>query len=276
MPIAFIKRIAIARVLGIGFVMLLASVAPPRTTRAQDDDVKIASEERKAGGDANKRYFLIGPKTEAGTEAPADGYRLLIVMPGGDGSAEFLPFVKRIAMNCVSDQYIVAQPVAKAWNPKQAEEVVWPIAKNRIAGVKFSTEEFVEAVIADVEKTYKIDPRYVFTLGWSSSGPPSYAVSLRPKRRVTGSFVAMSVFFGGMYGNLSAAKGHAYYILHSPDDFIPIARAENARDLLTKNGANVKFATYEGGHGWHGDVFGEIRQGIEWLEKNHAESKGAE
>ena len=35
-------------------------------------------------------------------------------------------------------------------------------------------------------------------------------------------------------------------------------------------GPLVEFATYEGGHGWKGDVFGNIRTGVEWLEKQHA------
>jgi len=28
-----------------------------------------------------------------------------------------------------------------------------------------------------------------------------------------------------------------------------------------------KLVTYEGGHGWHGDVFGHIRKGIEWMQE---------
>jgi predicted esterase len=42
--------------------------------------------------------------------------------------------------------------------------------------------------------------------------------------------------------------------------------AVNARDVLRRQGAAVEFAEYEGGHGWQGDVYGNIRQGLEWLE----------
>jgi predicted esterase len=48
----------------------------------------------------------------------------------------------------------------------------------------------------------------------------------------------------------------------------PYRMAEQARDKLTENGAKVRLETYEGGHGWRGDVFGDIRAGVEWLEKN--------
>jgi hypothetical protein len=66
---------------------------------------------------------------------------------------------------------------------------------------------------------------------------------------------------------LAAAKSQPYYVYHSPTDFIPLAQAEAARDTLRKAGAVVELQTYEGGHGWQGNVFRDIRKGIEWLEK---------
>ena len=88
-----------------------------------------------------------------------------------------------------------------------------------------------------------------------------------PKTGITGTFVAMSVFQPASLPRLSAAKGHPYYLYHSPQDFIPLAQADAARDALQKAGATVELQTYEGGHGWHGDVFGNIRKGITWLEQ---------
>jgi predicted esterase len=46
--------------------------------------------------------------------------------------------------------------------------------------------------------------------------------------------------------------------------------AVQAEKELTKAGARVKLAEYEGGHGWRGDVFGAIRDGIRWLEAGRA------
>src|SRR6202034_2127348 len=113
-----------------------------------------------------------------GAAAPADVYRLVVFLPGGDGSADFNPFARRIAKFGLPTGYLVAQPVAVSWSPEQARDVVWPTATDRIPSVGFTTEEFVEAVIADVSRTKPVDPRYVFTLGWSSGGPPVYASSL--------------------------------------------------------------------------------------------------
>src|SRR5262249_34223976 len=142
-----------------------------------------------AGGDERKRYFLIGPKK--GAKAPAAGYGLIVVMPGGPGTADFHPFVKRVFKYAVPDGYLVAQPVAVMWTGSQ--EVVWPTAKLKAAQMRFTTEEFVAAVIRDVRDRQKVDAGRVFTLSWSSSGPAAYAIALSSKD-VTGSLVAMSVY----------------------------------------------------------------------------------
>ena len=139
--------------------------------------------------------------------------------------------------------------------------------------MKFTTEEFIEAVIADVEKRRAIDPAYVFALGWSSSGPAVYAYSVLPDSRLTGAFVAMSVFKPGQMKSLKGAKGKAYFLLHSPEDFISMDFPEAAEKKLRKSKAKVELFTYEGGHGWRGDVWGNVRRGIRFLEKNHAEPK---
>ena len=134
----------------------------------------------------------------------------------------------------------------------------------------FSTEEFIDAVIEDVGGKYKLDPERVFTLTWSSSGPAAYAASLTSKK-ITGSFIAMSVFKPDLLPPLEKAQGHAYFLYHSPDDRVcPYRMAEQAARDLEKGGATVKLTTYEGGHGWRGNLYDDIRAGVEWLEKNHA------
>jgi predicted esterase len=233
---------------------------------ANDDVADIPSEDLRAGKDENKRYFLIGP--HEGAAKPKKGFGLVVVLSGGDGSADFHPFVKRIYNYAVPEGYLLAQPVAVKWADKQ--EIVWPTGKNRIEGMKFSTEEFVEAVIKDVDSKHKVAPQRVFTLSWSSSGPAAYAVSLTSKK-VTGSFIAMSVYKPDLLPALEAGKGHAYFLYHSPDDRVcPFRMAEQAAKELKAKGATVKLTTYEGGHGWRGGLYDEIKEGVEWLEKNRA------
>jgi predicted esterase len=233
---------------------------------AQEDVADITSRDLRAGKDEQKRYFLIEPPKAA--KPPTKGYGLLVVLPGGDGSAEFHPFVKRIYKHAVPEGYLLAQPVAVKWTDKQV--IVWPTDKNRAPGMKFSTEQFLDAVIRDVAGKHKIDPARVFTLTWSSSGPAAYAASLSSDR-ITGSFIAMSVFKPDLLPPLEKAKGRAYFLYHSPDDRVcPFRMARQAERELKKAGASVQLATYDGGHGWRGNLYANIREGVAWLEKNHA------
>ncbi len=225
------------------------------------DVADIPTQDLRLNKDEHKRYLLAGPRK--GEKEPANGFGLLIVMPGGTGEASFHPFVKRIYKNAVPDGFLVVQPVAVKWTPEQ--QIVWPTEKAKVTGMKYTTEDFVEAIVEETAKTKKIDPARVFTLTWSSSGPAAYVISTRKKELVKGSLIAMSVFQPD-FVEMDRVKDKPYYILHSPDDkTCPFRMAEDARDTLRKAGAKVAFATYAGGHGWQDDPFGKIRTGLEWL-----------
>ena len=245
-------------------LVLLALLLLP----AQDGDV--ISEDLKAGGDANKRYLFIGPQKK-GAKPPKAGYKLAVVLPGGSGGADFHPFVKSIWRESLSGDYLLVQPVSIEWKPGQFENLVWPTKKNPADGMKFTTEEFVETVVREVAKKHKLDPRHIFTLSWSSGGPPAYTLSLQEKRIVTGSFVSMSVFYETNLPPIKNAKGYAYYLHHSPDDRVcKIELAREAQKQLRANGAKVEFFEYEGPHGWPKepkDRYDQIRAGFQWLEK---------
>jgi predicted esterase len=223
-------------------------------------------QEHNAGGDERKRYFLI----RRPVATPAEGWRTLFVLPGGSGDAEFRTFVVALTKFALPETYQTMQLVAPVWDAQQAKENVWPTDKLKSPAVKFSTLDFFLAARADVEKSQPVDPRYVFTLTWSSSGTNGYLLSLTPKAGVTGSFIAMSVFHPQLLPSLQAAKGRPYFIYHSPMDFIPFAQAEAARDALKKAGAAVELVSYSGGHGWTGDTMPDIRKGITWLEEHVA------
>jgi dienelactone hydrolase len=232
-----------------------------------DDAAAPPVEDLHANDDANMHYFLIGPRSKT---PPEEGYRLLLVLPGGDGGVDFADFIKSIATDGMSKQYLVAQLVAPKWD--KSEQIVWPTEANRAMKPPVASEAFIDAVVAEVGKRHKLDARHVYALGWSSGGPAVYAAAMRAKTPLTGAFVAMSVYKPAELPPAANAKGRAFYILHSPEDFIKMTFPENARKQLTAAGAKVKLQTYSGGHGWHGDVFGMIRTGVEWLE---SQPKGA-
>jgi predicted esterase/type II secretory pathway pseudopilin PulG len=241
----------------------LAEVEPvaDEETPAEDSASKALPDEPRA------RYYLF----EGGTGAakPAAGYKLLVVLPGGDGGSDFRPFVQAIARNCLNDDFLLVELIAPRWHAKKFEDLVWPTQKSRYAEVKFTTEEFIRRVLDEVKKEHKLADE-LYLLGWSSGGLAVYAAALDKDLPVKGAFVAMSIFRPRQLPDLQAAKGKAFYLLHSPTDFIKMRQPEDAREKLSAAGAVVRLDTYEGGHGWHGDVMGNIRQGIEWIQEKQS------
>ena len=244
-------------------VLFLFPVAPLLADEPTDI-ADVPSVELKAGGDEDKPYYLIGVKKDA--KAPSRGYGLVVVMPGGGGGKDFNAFVRRIHKNALGEGLITVQLVSRKWTPDQV--IVWPTKKNKVAGMKFTTGDYLKAVVKDVKKRVAIDKKRIYTLSWSSGGPAAYAVSLMDKTPVKGSFVAMSVFKPDYLPSLKKARGKGYYLYHSPEDEkCPFAHAQEADKRLKKAGAKVKLESYEGGHGWGRNLYPAIRKGMAFLEK---------
>ncbi len=244
--------------------------AEPLPRTLDPDIADVPFQDLHVGDDLQKRYFLIGPKTEK--SEPQDGYRLLVILAGADGGERQLPYIMRLFKYALPDSYLVVQPVAVVWNERQAQQIIWPTIREPWGGMRFSTEEFVESVITDVKKHYKIDSNFVFLLCWANSGPAGLEVSLHTTRQITGAMIAMSPYSPE---NLSSVNkrmtdGFPYYLYHSPQDTMnPLAFAQNAQRILLAKGAFVELATYIGGQGWFGDYLSDVRKGIDWLEKHH-------
>lgn len=247
----------------------LALTAP----RGYSQDPEPPSQERRAAQDEHKRYFLFGDP-QAAAQKSKSGASLLIVLPGGDGSADFRPFVGNVFREALPEGFLLAQLVAVKWTPGQ--EITWPTERNFVDGQKFPTEQFIADVIADVGTLAKLDPQQIFTLSWSSGGPAAYAAALQPSSPIRGSFIAMSVFKPEILPPLESAKGRAFYIYHSPEDKVcPPRMAKQAFEQLRKAGALVRQTEYKGGHGWHGNVYDDIQTGVIWLQRTVRSGKTA-
>jgi predicted esterase len=247
--------------------------SPPNGSwqRSAEIDQAIAVERCQAGGNPKQVYFLMRHQKPA---KPMDRYGLVIVLPGGPGSAEFLPFCANVLAGiAVPDDFLVAQLVAPQWRPGD-DRVVWPGHAFPDERAEFSTEAFLAAVIDDVTKKEAVDERFVFTLGWSSSGHVLYSASTRVPQ-VRGSVVAMSRFLPERFVEKDKLKGKVYFLYHSPEDPVcPFAEAELAVRTLTEHGAEAKLVTYKGGHGWQPFTFfgDRIKEGILWLKGRTATS----
>ena len=234
----------------------LFALALAPTARAGDDDLVAVK------GQPQQKYYLIGAGAAAARDKPPG---LLLVLPGGDGGADFHTFVTSIH-GALPDGYLVAQLVAVA--SEDERQVVWPTEKLKDQKQTFSTQQFVENVVKEVKAKHKLDEDRVFTLGWSSSGSAAYSSVLTPKSPAKGAIVAMSVFQPGVLPDLAGAKGKRVVILHAKGDkLIPIRIAQMAEKRLKAAGAEVQFVEMAGGHGWHDDPLGRIGGAVEWLQE---------
>jgi predicted esterase len=248
-------------------VLVCVTLCPWRETLAQDDVGDVASTSLLAGGDTNKRYFLIGEYEQA---APAEGFGLIIVVPGDDGGRDAESFVKRIYKNALPKNYLVAQLVPVKWTAEQ--QVMWPTEKVSAEKQGFSTEEFIGAVIEDVKNRYTINDNHIFTLCWSSACPAGYAYSLQEDSLATGSFIAMSAFGAESLPPLEQAKGRAYVLFQSAtDERYPFSMAQEACDKLKEKDAKASLLKYRGKQSWQENSYSQIRLGIKLLERDHSE-----
>ena len=248
---------------GIPRELLANSNAKESVEARRDAEKPLQSKEWFVGDDSNKRYFL----HRRTSDPPPDGYKLLVVIPGGSGDENFQPFVGRLAADWLPPGYLVAQLVSKEWIPGQFQQVVWPTAKNPVEEAQFTTEEFVENAVAEIRSRERIDAEHVYVMGWSSGGPPAYAAALARDSSIRGAFILASVFKPIYLPNLAGADGKSFFMLHSPEDFIPIRMAEQARDDLQAHGARTLLETYNDGHGWPRKL-DVVARGMTFLEQN--------
>ncbi len=238
---------------------------------AQEDIADVSAERMMVQDQPRMVFTLIGHDAEK--KPPEDGYGLLLVLPGGDGGEDFMPFIQRIHKFAAPPSYLTVQLIAVQWHDRQ--QVVWPTALNaRREHAEFTTEQYIEAVIEQLAADLAVDRSRIFTLSWSSGGPAAYTAALLKQTPITGSMIAMSVFKPDQLPPLSNAEGRAFYLLQSPQDRVtPYRFAQWADEALRRNKATVELVSYEGGHGWHGDVFGMIHTGLIWLDQQRGDAQ---
>jgi len=203
------------------------------------------------------RYLLIAPGESK--RKPPRGFPLLIALPGGDGSAEFFPFVKRLQEQALEGNFFVAQPIAPP-------HIVWPTQHS--LALYAPTETAIAAIVEDVAHQHGIDRDQIFALAWSSSGPAVYNAVLQPETPLKGAFIAMSVFKPGDLPPLAAAADKSIFLYHSREDqTCPFGMAEAALTQFREAGARVTLLEYAGGHGWTGPVYEDVQAGVKWLQE---------
>jgi len=126
-------RLSSSALLACGFSIL------PVAARGADDDLLTVK------GHPKQQYYLIGAADDAAKGKPRG---LLVVMPGGDGSADFHAFVGSIRKALPKD-YLVAQLVAVPSDDQ--DQVVWPTETLKDKKQDFPTQQFIANVVKEVK-----------------------------------------------------------------------------------------------------------------------------
>jgi RNA polymerase sigma factor (sigma-70 family) len=231
-------------------------------------EAEPASEERSAGNDPRKKYFVLqSPGRRAGRRLP-----LLMILPGGNGQAvEFLPFIKQLFAEAGQD-HIFAVLSAPQWSPKQARQLVWPKQNDRLVEATFTTEDFVKTVFDDLVKAALADAKHAVLFGWSSAGPAVYSTALSKRGpSLAGYYILSSVFKPETLPVLSGARAKRFFLQQGKADTVTrLSWAEKAEAALKENGAIVKLAAFEGGHGFGmPDPYDAFRHALRWLEADN-------
>ncbi len=139
----------------------------------------------------------------------------------------------------------------------------------QVKEARFSTESFLNDVVADVSARYPIDPARLILHGVGEGGLAAYGCSLSASTPFRGFYILASPFKTAKLPPLTRAKGRRYLIQQSKDDkIVPYFQAAAAEDLLKKQAALVKLVVTKGEHGYKfaESPWEQVAQAIGWLE----------
>jgi predicted esterase len=235
-----------------GEAALLGNVAP-----------SMKAEKRHIAGNDREQVFVLRHASHSG---PGKG--LGLILPGGPGSADFLPFCANVlAQRAFPEDWLVVELVAPQWRPPSDSVTIWPSKLFPDPKAKFTTEEFIGAVLKELLGREVAKDAPIVALGWSSSGHAVYS-ALMKFPEIRGAMLAGARCQETWFRPRTAIKGKAVFFYHSPEDAVcPILDAEQGAEFLPKAGAHAKLVKFPGGHGWPAgpDHAAALRDGLTWI-----------
>jgi len=236
---------------------LVAAIALTASLRGQES----RAVERSLDALPKSCWFLVPPRSSSAGKAGKKA-GLVVVLPGGDATREFRPWVENVLLAQAPDDCVGVMLAAVKWSDDQT--IVWPVQDGDAKGMQYTTSQYVRAVVAAVEAEFAIDPERRVVAGWSSSGMAIQPLLAEKGAPFARAYVAMSSWPRGL--DLAAVKGKRYLLDHSPaDQQTAFSHCRRAYAELTKAGASVRVTTYDGGHGWHDRPEARLRDGLRWL-----------
>ena len=132
-----------------------------------------------------------------------------------------------------------------------------------IAAMRVTTEKQMAVVISDLKEKYNIGEVYVS--GFSQGGIIAYLTGIHHHDKVDGIIIYGSVVDEDWMGDddISKAKDVRTLILQGDQDkAVPPPYAEASRDIMIRNGNDVTYKTFDGGHVVPMHLLGDV---VEWI-----------
>lgn len=118
-----------------------------------------------------------------------------------------------------------------------------------IAAMRVTTEKQMDVVISDLKEKYNIDQ--IYFAGMSQGGIIAYLTGIHHHDKVDGIIIFGSVVDEDWMGDddITEAKGLRTLVLQGDKDTaVPPPYAEASRDIMIRNGNDVTYKTFDGGH----------------------------
>jgi predicted esterase len=136
-----------------------------------------------------------------------------------------------------------------------------------------NAEELVMALLAEVSRTYWIDPDRVVLTGMSNGGTGVFVIGLNHADRFAALVPMASALPRGLYPLLENARNSRFYIIHGArDEVMPVKYSRDLVSYLQANGLQVVYREHEKEHAVAGGHFfpqEELPDLVEWLSVRH-------
>lgn len=203
-------------------------------------------------------------------------YPLIIGLHGRYADAEYgMSLLKQLGIENV----IFAAPQGP-YHEGDKGKYSWAVSDAEVKGIwtksKDTSQQYIVKTVSELCKMYGVDPKQVFLLGHSQGAAMAYGAGIKNP----GLFKGIIVLSGWLdpewitADEIKKAKGLKVFIGHGKnDEVVKFTRANEAKELLTKNGNDVSFYEYDGEHGPQSDEFKAV---AEWLIKNISKTANKE
>ena len=141
-----------------------------------------------------------------------------------------------------------------------------PASELEKAAMRVTTEKHMGQLISELKESYNLSEIYV--VGMSQGGIITYLTGIHHHDKIDGMIIFGSVVDEDWLGNdnIQDGKGVRTLIIQGEKDkAVPVNFAEAGRDLLIKNGYDVTYKNFDGGHIVPHHLLPYV---VEWINKN--------